>query len=298
MNITLRKLSFLLCFLCFAGNALAQSHVTSANDLYTFETIAVEGVDYLAVGASSDFEDYAGNTPSPDGERMIGFTLIDGVFKTYDFPGAKNIYFYALGNNGVAGGYYEDSDGLHHGVIVENGEMKRYDFPGAVETFIFGYSDSKGIFTGSFIDESGLRKGFSGDIVIEFPRARATYADFVNAEGRIVGSFIDEDGLYRSYYRSPDGRVAILEYFKPETLEYFFVHGITDSSSLMVLCRAKQVGDVPRTYIGSFIRGLKELNFPGSVSTEGWNINQDNSVVGHYDTEDGRRHGFIAKRIR
>ena len=115
MNITLRKLSFLLCFLCFAGNALAQSHVTSANDLYTFETIAVEGVDYLAVGASSDFEDYAGNTPSPDGERMIGFTLIDGVFKTYDFPGAKNVYFYALGNNGVAGGYYEDSDGLHHG---------------------------------------------------------------------------------------------------------------------------------------------------------------------------------------
>ena len=144
MNITLRKLSFLLCFLCFAGNALAQSHVTSANDLYTFETIAVEGVDYLAVGASSDFEDYAGNTPSPDGERMIGFTLIDGVFKTYDFPGAKNTYFYALGNNGVAGGYYEDSDGLHHGIIVENGEMKRYDFPGAVETFIFGYSDSKG----------------------------------------------------------------------------------------------------------------------------------------------------------
>ena len=31
------------------------------------------------------------------------------------------------------------------------------------------------------------------------------------------------------------------------------------------------------------------------MSTEGWNINQDGSVVGHYDSPDGRRHGFIAK---
>ena len=31
------------------------------------------------------------------------------------------------------------------------------------------------------------------------------------------------------------------------------------------------------------------------MSTEGWNINQDSSIVGYYDTEDGRRHGFIAK---
>ncbi len=107
MNIKLSLLCFLLYVSCFAGNALAQAHVTSANENYTFETIAVEGVDYLAVGASSDFEDYAGNTPSPDGKRMVGFTLIDGVFKTYGFPGAKNTYFYALGNNGVAAGYYE-----------------------------------------------------------------------------------------------------------------------------------------------------------------------------------------------
>ena len=40
---------------------------------------------------------------------------------------------------------------------------------------------------------------------------------------------------------------------------------------------------------------LQELQFPGSVSTEGWNINQDGSVVGHYDSPDGRRHGFIAR---
>ena len=58
--------------------------------------------------------------------------------------------------------------------------------------------------------------------------------------------------------------------------------------------RSKRIGDVPRTYIGS-ARGRSELQVPGSVSTEGWNINQDGSVVGHYDSADGRRHGFIAR---
>ena len=54
------------------------------------------------------------------------------------------------------------------------------------------------------------------------------------------------------------------------------------------------MGDVPRTYVGVFGE-LHEVKFPGSVSTEGWNINQDNSIVGYYDTPDGRRHGFIAR---
>ena len=53
--------------------------------------------------------------------------------------------------------------------------------------------------------------------------------------------------------------------------------------------------DIPRSYVGSYRYGLHELWFPGSVSTEGWNINQDGSVVGHYDSPDGRRHGFIAR---
>ena len=47
---------------------------------YTFESIDVPGVEFLAVTASSDFEDYAGNMRSADSEKDVGFTLIDGVF--------------------------------------------------------------------------------------------------------------------------------------------------------------------------------------------------------------------------
>ena len=238
-----------------------------------------------------------GNTRSADGEKNVGFTLIDGVFKTHDFPGSQGTYFYALGNNGTAAGHYEDSDGLYHGVILENGELRQYDFPGAVQTFIYGFSDSTGALTGNFIGADGVRRGFSGDEIVEVPEATATYADFVNAAGSIIGSFVDADGLYHAFARTPTGRFIILDYLDPSNLEYFFLHGINDAegSGVFVIARAKAVGDRPRSYVGSYLYGLHELEFPGSVSTEGYNINQDGSVVGHYDSPDGRRHGFIAK---
>ena len=269
-------------------------YVTSGFN-YTFESIDVPGIEFLAVTASSDFQDYAGNTRSPDGEKIVGFTLIDGVFTTYDFPDSQNTYFYGLGNNGVAAGHYEDSAGLHHGVILENGELRQYDFPGAVETEIYGLSDATGALTGNFIDDAGVRRGFSGDEIIEAPGALATYADFVNSEGIVVGSYIDANGIFHSYRRSVDGKLVFFEFPTNEMFEYFFVHGFTDTR--ISIARGKPVDDVPRTYVGSLLEGLHELKFPGSVITEGWNINQDGSVVGHYDSADGRRHGFIARLV-
>ena len=295
--------SMLAFFLClntlFLGNTAAQvgNQAVAATDgsNYTFESIDVPGVDFLELTASSDFEDYAGNTRGADGEKTVGFTLIDGVFNTYDFPGSKNTYFYALGNDGRAAGHYEDSDGLHHGVILENGELRQYDFPGAVETFIYVISDATGLLTGDFIDDTGVRRGFSGDLVIEFPGAVETYAGFVGANGVVMGSYINAEGLYHVYIRTPDGTMRSIDVPQPVPFEYLYGHGINNAGTYVA--RAKIVDDIPRTFVGSAIErsGAVELQFPGSVITEGWNINQDGSVVGYYDTADGRRHGFIAR---
>ncbi|MDE0041930.1 MAG: T9SS type A sorting domain-containing protein [Candidatus Poribacteria bacterium] len=256
---------------------------------YMFESIDVLGVDFLALTASSDFEDYAGYTKSADGEKEVAFTLIDGVFTTYDFPGSQNTYFYALGNNGNAAGHYEDSEGLFHGVILEDGELRQFDFPGAVQTEIYGISDATGALTGNFTDASGVRRGFTGDEVVEFPGAKETFADFVSGE-TLVGSYIDADGIYHAY-TSIDGVFASIDSPIPD-LEYGFLHGVNEIG--VFVARSKGVNDIPRTHVGTF-RGLQEMRFPGSVSTEGWNINQDSSVVGYYDSADGRRHGFIAR---
>ena len=259
---------------------------------FTFESIDVPGVEFLALSASSDFEDYAGYTRSPDGEKDVAFTLIDGIFATYDFPGAQNTYFFALGNNGNAAGHYEDSDGLFHGVVLENGELRQYDFPGAVQTEIYGISDATGALTGNFTDDSGIRRGFTGDTIIEVPGALETYADFVSA-GRLVGSYVDAEGIYHPYARTPGGRFISIDLPGAATLEYMFLHGINDVGTLVG--RSKRRGDIPRTHVGTFRDGLQELTYPDSVFTEGYNINQDGSVVGHYQSADGRVHGFIAR---
>ena len=279
----------------FIARPAQESAVRPPPDLsYTFESIDVPGVDFLAVTASSDFQDYAGNMRGPDGEKDVAFTLIDGVFTTYDFPRSQGTYFYALGNNGVAAGHYKDSEGLFHGVILENGELRQYDFPGSVETEIYGYSDSTGALTGSFVDTSGVRRGFSGDTIVEYPGTPETYADFVSWTGHIVGSYVDADGVYHAYMRSSVGRFLSIDLPNALNLEYFFLHGLNRART--VVGRAKAVGDVPRTYVGSPLN-LQELQVPGAVSTEGWNINEDGSVVGHYDSADGRRHGFIARLV-
>ena len=285
----------LICFNAFFVLNTPAQVVESVSDNYTFEPIDVEDVDFLAVTASSDFEDYAGYTKSADGEKDVAFTLIDGVFTTYDFPDAQNTYFFALGNNGNAAGHYEDSEGLFHGVVLEDGELRRYDFPGAVETEIYGISDTTGALTGNFIDAEGVHRGFSGDEIIEVPGASETFADFVNSSGGMVGSYVDADGLYHPYVRTPNGRFVPLDLPGSPNLEYFFVHGINDAR--VVVARTKPVDSLPGTLVGTFQEGLKRFKVPDSVSTEGYNINQDGSIVGHYDSADGRRHGFIARPI-
>ena len=279
---------FLCLNLFFLGNSAAQ---VSSN--YTFETIDVPGVEFLALTASSDFEDYAGYTKSADGQKEVAFTLIDGVFTTYDFPDSQKTHFYALGNDGRAAGYYEDSDGLHHGVVLENGELHQYDVPNAVQTEIYGISDATGALTGNFIDDSGVRRGFTGDTIIEFPGASETYADFMIG-GRVAGSYVDADGMYHGYLYTPDGKYISVDVLGRSDLEYFFIHGINAAG--VYVARSKRAGKVPRTHVGTF-RSRQELQFPGSVSTEGWNVNQDGSIVGHYASTDGRVHGFVARPV-
>ena len=309
-HIKTRFLFFMFTFfLCvnsfFVLNAAAQAvSITSVDapedSTYTFESIDVEGVEFLAVTASSDYEDYGGYTQLADDTKIVAFTIIDGVFTTHDFPGAQETRFYALGNNGQAAGYYVDSDGKHRGVVLTtDGELQPYDFPDSVETEIWGISDSTGNLTGNFIDASGIRRGFTGTEtgieIIEFPEALETFADFINSQGGMVGSYVDADGAYNAYVRVAEGDFVSLKLTMEAKLEYFFVHGINDAR--IIVARAKPVDAPPLTYVSLFPEELQELKFPGSVSTEGYNINQDGSVVGHYESADGRKLGFIARPV-
>ena len=288
------KLPLFICLIiCFIGYAVARIDAEVPIADYIFETIEVPGVDFLEVAASDDFGGYAGNTRSPDGEKTIGFTLIDGIFTTYDFPGSVNTFFYALDNTGKAAGHYKGIDGVYHGVILEGGELRQYDFPGAAETHIYGISDETGALSGNIVDEAGITHAFSGELIITFPGAVNTYGDFVNAAGAVVGSYIDADGMFHGFMRDPDGNFTTIDLPEMPDLDFLFVNTITDAGA--VGFRAKAANDILRSYILTPDGTLYEVRIPGSVITVVRNVNQDGSIVGFYDLADGRRHGFLGR---
>ena len=260
---------------------------------YLFETIEVPGDELVEVTASNDLGHYAGNTRGSDGEKTIGFTLIDGVYSTYDFPDSNNTYLYGLNNKGQAVGFYEGVDEVAHGLIVHDGEMTQFDFPGASETYIFGISEI-GQLAGNITDASGANHGFAGDTQLDFPGATTTYADHINSAGVSVGSYVDADGIHHGYRRDADSNFITLEYpGTPSNLEYLYVNAINDAG--VIVFRAKEIDDIDRSYVILPGGEPKELRAPGSLSTVGRDVNARGQVVGYYDTADGGRRGFIAK---
>ena len=291
---TKTKLPLFICLIiCFMGYAVTPVAAETPIADYIFEPIEVPGVDFLEVAASNDFGDYAGNTRSLDGEKIVGFTLIDGAFKRHDFPGSVNTFFYGLDNTGKAVGHYKGADGLYHGVILEDGELHQYDFPGAFETHIYGISDETGALSGNIVDAAGVSHAFSGDLTITFPGAVQTYGDFVNAAGAVVGSYIDADGMFHGFMRNPDGSFTTIDLPTTPNLDFLFVNTITDLG--VIGFRAKAVNDILRSYILLPDGILYEVRFPDSITTVVRNVNQDGSIIGYYDSTDGRRLGFVGR---
>ena len=280
-----------------AGNTLLWAFPESFEPTaeYLFETIEVPGVDFLELTSSNDLGDYAGNTRSLDGENMIGFTLIDGVLSTYGVPNSLTFGFYGLNNAGQTVGFYQDANGISHGVIVKAGELTQFDFPGAAETEIFGVSES-GLLIGDIFDADGTIHGFVGDEQFDVPGAVTTYADDMNAAGSLVGSYVDADGVYHGYIRHTDGSFTTFDFpGMLSNLEYLFVNAINDAG--VIVFRAKEFDSLERTYIRLPNGAQKELKFPGSVTTVARDINSEGQIIGYYDTLDGRRHGFIATAL-
>ena len=98
-----------------------------------------------------------------------------------------------------------------------------------------------------------------------------------------MGSYADAAGTYHAYMRSVT-RVGFLYIDLPAALNlttFFF----TVSPSQEVSWGARKRWVMSRVHMSATPSGEQELRFPGSVITEGWNINQDGSVVGHYDSQ-------------
>ena len=264
--------------------------VSTYTEHYIYETISVPGVDFLEVTGTNDHGHYAGNTKDVDG-KLIGFTLIDGEFNTYDVPDSTQTTFYALNNAGQAAGFYIDQNEISHGIILQDGEINVWNFPGALNTQIFGIGED-GQPLGDIIDAEEVVNGFIGEMQFDVPSAMTTYIDDINAAGIVVGSYVDGDGVYHGFYRLPDDSVHDIDVPNIPNPEYLFVNAINNIWDIVF--RAKAVDDIERSYVIHIGNEPLELRYPGSVETVLRDIDNKGRVTGYYDTPDGRRHGCVA----
>ncbi len=264
--------------------------VSTYTEHYIYETISVPGVDFLEVTSTNDHGHYAGNTKDADG-KLIGFTLIDGEFTTYDVPDSKQTTFYGLNNAGQAAGFYIDQNEISHGIILQDGELNVWNFPGALNTQIFGIGED-GQPLGDIIDAEEVVNGFIGEMRFDVPSAMTTFVDDINTAGIVVGSYIDGDGTYHGFYRLPDDSVHDIDVPNIPNPEYLFVNAINNVWDIVF--RAKAVDDIERSYVIHIGSEPIELRYPDSVETVLRDIDNKGRITGYYDTPDGRRHGCVA----
>ena len=108
--------------------------------------------------------------------------------------------------------------------------------------------------------------------------------------GAVVGSYVDADGMFHGFIRHPDGSFTTIDLPKMSNLQFLFVNTITDFG--LIGFRAKAANDILRSYLLLPDDTLYEVRLPGSVNTVVRNVNQDGSIIGYYDSADGRRLGF------
>ena len=115
-----------------------QSELTGINDL---GVVTGDGGDDLI------------NGPFP------GFTLTNGLFTRFEFPGAPLTVPLSINNRNDLAGLFVDSDGLSWGMVTVNGYPQRVYF-----SIVFGSNDNGQIWGYTYDFESGQNKAFIGQL--------------------------------------------------------------------------------------------------------------------------------------
>jgi len=141
-----------------------------------------------------------------------GFTLGQGVYTSFDYPGAPYTDAYALNSEGDITGYYLDGGGNIHGFNRRRGVYTSIDYPGAIETFSVGINDA-GDMVGAYCmtsqceatgqGEQGflLRNGVFTSFAI--PGEFGTSLLSINNQGVLLGGYTDAAGNFYTFLATP-----------------------------------------------------------------------------------------------
>ena len=141
---------------------------------------------------------YASSTP--DGNVGHGFTYLNGIYTSFDVPGAEDTYLSGINNPGVVVGVYYDAFGFY-GFVNAGGTITRLADPLAVgATIPVGINDS-GEIVGNYTDSNGVQHGFvyangiyttvdAPGLTVDPATGLGTALTGINNAGDLVGNYI------------------------------------------------------------------------------------------------------------
>jgi probable HAF family extracellular repeat protein len=244
------------------------------------------------------YDDSAGNTH--------GFLLRDGMFSPIDFPNASFTTARGINARGDIVGRTIDQAGNEHGFLLRDGHFTLIDYPRAAATTARGINNA-GDITGRHFDAAGNESGFvlqagtyhnisvpnsltplhpcSTDVWMMQDNERVLLGDFCT----------DADGGIHGYLRIKPGEFQIVDFPKA---------GAPCSALRWINERGDIVGVYANTLDECFAfqahgfllqdGRFTAIDFPGSVFTDAFSINDDGIIVGDYTDKEGVQHGFKA----
>jgi uncharacterized membrane protein len=246
------------------------------------------------------------STVSSDiGLRGHGFARNNGNFTTIDIPGATafTLAFNIDGSENTVGSYV-DSGGALRGFLLnqDQSDFMVINYPGAKATFV-ARMNAHGHIIGSYGNEPNtpalsLPHGFllqNGIFTaIDVPGAQQTRPFGINNLGQIVGEYVDTSGVSHGFLlnqgvfttiNAPGGKSTIL----------------TDINDNGQTVGFTYTGSIVAGLGPSFLRdpagGIIPIEFPGSIRTVAWGINNLGQIVGDYeDPMRAAAHGFLLKQ--
>lgn len=235
------------------------------------------------------------NCDGAKGTTCYGYlaTPQSDTLSTVQVANAENTSIYAVNTANVMVGWYTDSTGAIHGLMLSNGTATNIDDPKALEgtTICLGINSS-GQIVGSYSPATNVEEGFlytNGAFAdIGVPGALSTYSYGINDSGVITGTYYDASNVEHGYvfensvYTTvdvPGGTNAL-------------VWGI-NANGLMTVdwTDANGLGEAS-TYDGA---KFTTINVPGALGSAGHAINKSGNIVFGWFDFYGNEHGAFLK---
>jgi len=243
--------------------------------------------------------DIVGNYHDANGHTH-GFLLHQGVFSSIDFPNASFTAARAINARGDIVGRILGPSGDEHGFLWRSGKFTQIDYPGASATTARGINNA-GDITGRHFDNAGNESGFIlkdgefHDVLVPGSCSTDVWMAMDNERVLVGDICTDADNGIHGYVRSKPGDFQTID-FPGAGAPCTAVRWINERGD-MVGVYANTPGECDAFETHGFLlhQGrYTAIDFPDSIISGVFAINDDGQMVGQYTDKRGNAHGFKA----